>query len=179
MQWPTKWIGKSRVWINGEEAPQPTSSSTWDLPGRAIQRWGAVRACAEQPRRGEGATLASLLVFHANLSTPEVNYFCGDGCTRARPAQMPPSRQTAAAGAAQQNPAPVASDPRKLESQQDVAIRAPKTVQDGPPRASVRRTQSTWIARAPPRVAVVREPDGSCSSAMCISWQRASQAAKA
>ena len=118
MQWPTKWIGKSRVWINGEEAPQPTSSSTWDLPGRAIQRWGAVRACAEQPRRGEGATLASLLVFHANLSTPEVNYFCGDGCTRARPAQMPPSRQTAAAGAAQQNPAPVASDPRKLESQQ-------------------------------------------------------------
>ena len=91
-QWPTRWIGTSRVWINGEDAPQPASSATWDLPGGALERWGVARACAAQPRRGKGAMLASLLVFHANLSTPEVNYFCGDGCARTQPRAAPTSK---------------------------------------------------------------------------------------
>lgn len=88
-QWPDRWVGSSRVWINGEEAPA-AGGRQWNISASYLERWSEVTACAEQPPVGSGQTLASFLLFHANISAEEVRYFCGDSCGNGQP--LPPRR---------------------------------------------------------------------------------------
>eukprot|EP00966_Prymnesium_polylepis_P243570 5632325-Prymnesium_polylepis.1 len=58
----------------------PAGRPNWSVPATALGRWARVRGCAGQARPGAGATLASLLIFHTNLSEVDVGYLCGEAC---------------------------------------------------------------------------------------------------